>query len=68
MLQWFLNRNKTDSRLLIQLGKTLPYRNEYSFLLWKKANAMLTTPHITIRKIIYISTGITLVPANRTML
>lgn len=52
---------------MIQLGKTLPHRNEHPFFLQKKVNAALSL-HIAVEKVAYIKTSIVLVSANGTML
>lgn len=62
-----LNGNRADSRLIIWLEETLPYKNEHPFLLQKKANAALV-PYITVEEVAHVKTGIDLVPANETTL
>lgn len=61
------NKNKIDSRLMIWLGKTLPYKSEHLFFIQKKANTILLL-YNTIEKMIYVKTRIALILANKTML
>ena len=46
---------------MVQLGESLPHKNEHPFLLQKKANAVLPQG-VVVRKMAYINTGIALIP------
>lgn len=56
---------QADSRLMVRLVENSPHRNEYPFLLQKKANAMLPA-NVSIRKVAHMNSNFALIPASRT--